>query len=318
MGAPTAAGSRDGWWWLRVLVGVLLLSAVGVYVTRHWDQVVRDLAFEPAWLGVVLAVELALAGVRAVTLRETCRPFGVQLGRREALGLVAWATLANYLATAAGGMGVRAAYLKRRHGLDLAGFLSLISALYALQFMLLAIAGLVAVSWAAHLEPAAVLPLQLFFGALAVACAIPFLWPFPPPRGEGPLARTLRRVVAGWALMAGGPARRLLVWLLLYVALGWIAALAYFRLFGRALGAPEGLLISSLSEVSVLAAVAPAGLGVLESALAFGARLTGAPLAVGLGVAATRRLLGLLVTAALAALRPPWQGPPTAPPGDDR
>jgi uncharacterized membrane protein YbhN (UPF0104 family) len=280
------------------------------YVVTHWEEVVRVLTLEPRWLGAALAAELALVGLRAATLRETCRPFGVHLGRIEAVSLVSWASLVGYVATAAGGMGVRAAYLKRRHGLDLAGVVSLISALYALQFLLLSVGGLVATTWVGELDAEAVPFLRLCFGSLALASAGLLLWPFPTPTGDGFVARTVRRVVSGWQLMRRGSLGRLGGWLLLYVAVGWAATLAYFRLFGWTLEAGEGLLVSTLSEVSVVVAVAPAGLGVLESALALGARLAGAPVALGLAVAGSRRLVTLLVSVVLASLRSPWRVTP--------
>jgi hypothetical protein len=291
----------------------LIALALG-YVVSHWDQVVRDVVLRPRWLPAALAAEVGLSALRAATLRETCSRFGTTLGRREALSLVSWATLFNYVATAAGGMGFRAAYLRRRHGLDLAGFVSLISALYALQFFLVALAGLLAVASVDGLDARAALALRVFFGSLALACTSLILWPFPAPSGGSVVARTVRRVVDGWKLMRRGSPLWLLSWLLLYVGVGWGGILAYFRLFGRPLEAGSGLLVSALSEVSVLAAVSPAGLGVMESAMALGARLAGAPVTLGLAVAGARRLLGLLVSVLLATLHSPWT---TAPQDED-
>ena len=292
-------------------LGATLLVVAVSYVAAHWQDVARELTLRPRWLAAAVAGEVALACLRAATLREACRTFGVQLGRVEAAALVSWANLANYVVTAAGGIGIRAAYLRRRHGLDLAGFASLLTTLYAVQFLLLALAGSAATWWSrGDLGRDATLSLLLLFGLVCAASATLLAWPFRPPAGEVFLARTVRRVVEGWRLLSATSLTRLLCWLLLYVVVGWGLTATYFELLGWSLEADQALLLSALSEVSVLGAVTPGGLGILESALALGARLAGAPLAVGLAVAGLRRLVTILVSAALASLRTPWSRHP--------
>lgn len=302
-GVAGPAGRRRA----AMALGLLLLGLAAAYVVSHWGEVVRGLEPHPAWLAVAVACELLLVGLRAVLLREACRPFGVEVGAREAIGLVSWATLANYVATSLGGTGVRAAYLKKRHGLDLGGFVSLTSALYALQFLLLALAGLGATWRVDELPPAAALALRVFFASLAAVCILLWAVPFPSPRGEGVVARTVRRVVGGWRLLSGRSLGRLLPLLLLYVGAGAVTIFAYFAFAGRRFEPSEALLVSSVSELSMLVAVTPAGLGVLESAVGLGARLVGAPLALGLTVAGIRRLAGTLVAVLLAVQYPLWR-----------
>ena len=293
---------RDGRRWAASALGLALLALVIGYVLRHWDEVVSGLDPHPAWLIAGLSGELVLVTLRAVMLREACRPFDVDVGRREAVGLLSWATLANHVATAFGGMGLRAAYLARRHRLDLAGFVSLTSALYAVQFLLLALAGLAAT---ARVDAAAILWLRVAFATLAALCVALLAVPFPVPRGQGAVAGVVRRVVEGWRLLSGRPLVRLVPLQLLYVAAGAATVWAYFSFAGWGFSPGEALLVSTLSELSVLVPLTPAGLGILESAVGLGATLVGAPLAIGLTVAGVRRLVGLLVVALLAALFAP-------------
>ncbi|MEZ5332963.1 MAG: lysylphosphatidylglycerol synthase domain-containing protein [Thermoanaerobaculia bacterium] len=291
-----------------VLAAALIALAVG-YVLLHWDDVVRGVHLHPVWLAIAAAGEILLIASRSMLLRQACRRFEVELAPTEAVGLVCWATLANYVATSLGGTGLRAAYLKKRHDLDLAGFLSLTSALYALQFLLVALAGAVA-TWLVPLPAETALGLRLALGTIVLLGTLLLAVPLPQPAGDGPIAARVRRILAGWRRISGRGGAPFVLWLTLYVGVAVLTLLSYFAFAGWRLTPAEALLVASLSELSVLIAVTPAGLGVLESAVGLGAGLVGAPVALGLTVAGIRRLTGTLLAALLAALLAPWRSDP--------
>lgn len=288
------------------VLGLALLTAAGAYVAAHWSEVVRGLEIRPVWLMAAVGAELLLIGVRSIVLRDACRRFEVEMESAEAVGLVCWATLANYVATSLGGTGLRAAYLKKRHALDLAGFVSLTSGLYALQFLLVASAGAIA-TWLVALPAATALGLRLAFAAIAALAILLLLVPVPVPTRGGVIARNIRRLVDGRRRLAGPGLTRFVAWLSLYVAASALALFSYFAFVGWRFSLAEALLIATLSELSLLVAVTPAGLGVLESAVGLGAGLVGAPPALGLTVAGVRRLVGTLLAALLAVVLAPWR-----------
>lgn len=305
--------SRDRAWirWRRpagMALAAILVAIGAVILLRHREALARDLELRTGWLAAVLVGELSLVAARAQVTRFLCRPFDVWLGPFEAVALAAWTSLANYVAPMIGGVGVRAAYLKRRHGLSLASLASIYAATYAVHFSLLALAGLGLCWGLPALEPAVRASLTLLFGGLLVVGVVALGWPFGVPASGGIVWRSLRRVVEGWRRIRASRLPSLVLLLLVYLVLGWGTFFAYFRALSIPIGVAEALLVSVLAELSIVLAITPAGLGITESAVVFGAGLAAVPIPHAVAMAALRRGVTVVIAASVSSCFFPARG----------
>jgi len=297
---------------LRARLGgvAALLFALGaaIYVVRRREVFDGGEALEPQWLVVALAAETALLGMRALILRRLCRIASCHLGGSEAAGLVAWSSLASYIAPVVGGGALRAAYLKRRHGLSYAAYLGVFGSSFALVFGFAAALGLTVLAGSELVTAPARWWLLAGFAAVVVAAAMLLAWPFPLPRGDGRLPTTLAQVTAVWKALRAPDFAFLTVLATSYLAAAGLSTGATFATVGWPLTPQGALLVTSLGELSLLLNVTPGGVGVLETALAAGGALLSVPLAAALVAGGFRRIAALVVTALTAVIAQPLRG----------
>lgn len=291
------AGRVVGW----LLAAGLGLAGAAFLVSRR-ELLAATVRPDPAMVAVALACEVILLLLRARVTRVLARGLGVELGRVEAVGLASWTSLANYLLPTIGGAGLRAAYLKRRHGLPVTGAAALFAATWLVHFLLVGLAGLGAVLASRGLEPAAAWPLAVLFGGVAGGCLVLVLWPLPPPRGASRLARGVARGIEGWRRLRRSALLPVTLALAALVAVNAVALASYFRATGVPLPPAGALLVGAASDLSLFVAVTPASLGITESAVVLAARLLGVDPAVALVAAAVRRGITLLLALAVAAV----------------
>lgn len=311
MSAPARAADgegpgpqRVGRWtrrrWLS-LIGALVALAVGAwYIARHRDVLAAEVTVRPVMLAPLIAVELSLLVLRGALLRALCRAFGTRLAVSEAAGLAAGSSLANYVVPGVGGGALRAGYLQRRHGLPYADFLSVLTATYLLQYLVVACSGLALLPALDELPAAGVVPIGAVLLVTAALCAL-LLYRAPslPSSGAPSLLRVVRRATEGWCRIRerGTPA-------LVGIALGHLVVTGLsiglaFAALGQAPGPLQALFLAVCSELSIALNLTPAGLGVVEGAVGLGAGLLGLSPPVAVAAAALRRLCNVTASAAL-------------------
>ncbi|MCA9926730.1 MAG: flippase-like domain-containing protein, partial [Anaerolineales bacterium] len=130
--------------WLTLIVLLLVLGGIGLYLNanRSLLTLLVDISW-PLAFGMVL-LRLLFVGLNGYYLKLFAQTFGVQLRVREWFGLAFITTMGNYLTPLSGGMVARATYLKVRHSLPYAKFLSLLTASYLIVFWVAGFLGLVA------------------------------------------------------------------------------------------------------------------------------------------------------------------------------
>lgn len=291
----------------RTLVSLCLLAvilaAAGWFVRRHWGEF-RALAIaNPGALWVLVALVPAMLAGNGLQLRLLVRPFGVRLAAREWFGLAVITAFYNTLTPFRGGMFAKAAYLKRRHELTLTGFLTISAGLTIVNIFGAGVIGLAGLGSARlRTGPSAGL-LAAFFTAATLGPAALMLFRPRIPQGSSPLRLRLARVLNGWRLIHDDRAGLALLGLVtaLQYAVATAATLFSFDLIGVRVGLGAALFLTSLTALSGLIVLTPAGLGIIEAVAVFAGLAIGITPAQSLATAVARRLVA---TAAILLLGP--------------
>lgn len=248
---------------------------------------IRNLA--PTRLLLLLGLATVKLASMGLFTKIVVASLGIDLGLLEWFGLSAMSAMGNYLTPFRGGAAVRAVYLKSRHDLSYARFLSTLSMLYVLTF-----------ATSAALGSLASLTLYFRYGLLDGRMILTFffllLLPvllFPAMRwlpklpllslkddcdGDEAswLSRILERatmglnnVVEGWQIISEN--RRALIYLVfasLFNASVTLMMIHFsFSAFVEGLPLVESLVLSSFFMISSMIPLTPSGLGVAELVL---------------------------------------------------
>lgn len=282
--------------WARMLV-LAIGTALAVHYVRRHPEAFRAYDFRWWYLALLGTVECGLLALRGVLTQRLCRIFAVEVPFKDAVRLAAWTNLANYVTPFVGGSGVRAVYLKRRHGLPYAEFVSLQAATYLLHFLVASLAALASLPFLHEITPRN----RLLFSALYISVALGvlaiLLLPVRLPTSPSAVGRYLKRAVQGWMRFRRSDWRSL-VGLLVLNTLAQAAGVGLaFAALGVSLDAGQMIFVAAFYSLSILVAVTPASLGISEGAVVLSAAATGVAAAFGLAAAGLRR--GVSLTAAI-------------------
>jgi uncharacterized membrane protein YbhN (UPF0104 family) len=257
---------------VRKLISLLLLAFVLITIVYAFQSdrerfrlVLQIRGFDIALLAVSSFGFFAMCGA---VLQAACRPFGVRLNHLEAFGLTVLSSCMNY-AVPFSGVGLRGAYLLRRHNLRLSDYSALMIAIFIIEFAVYGAAALVASAWllldGIHPDP---LVIAVCAGAVAVAAGAAFI----PIRGVRSCPAvpaifvdqitTLRKVLRDPVVLAP-----VVVWTTLeFICFALVFAIAY-RSIGAAVPFGGAIIAASLSNFSFLVRIAPGSAGSLEAAV---------------------------------------------------
>jgi uncharacterized membrane protein YbhN (UPF0104 family) len=180
-------------------------------------------------------------------------------------------SIGNFFASSGVGLGFRAIYLKRRHGLQYQDYITTLYGNYLLIFIVNALVGVVSLYFAPHHNGTQFLGAFLFFGGLTVVSLL-FCFvriPAPPAQRAGQLGkvqRLLHMMTDGWQGIArninlvSSLTGLIVLQLAITVFLTWLETSA----LGLHLPLYSLLLLSVLSALSVFVSITPANIGVKE------------------------------------------------------
>lgn len=269
-----------------LLLGAAIVGWGIWYVSSHPAEISAIRTLAPQRLLFLFGLSTVKLASMGLFTRIIVASLGVDLGFLEWFGLSAMSAMGNYLTPFRGGAAVRAVYLKSRHDLSYARFLSTLSMLYVLTF-----------ATSAGLGTVASLTLYLRYGLLDGRMVLVFLLLlllptllFPairllprrfltslrdsPEKGSNSwLNRILERVmgvldnvVEGWRIVSAAPQTLVLLVLASLFNASVTLMMIHFSFSAFAEGLPlvESLVLSSLFMISSMIPLTPSGLGVAE------------------------------------------------------
>ncbi len=284
---------------IAIFIGVI--AAFGYAVSRDWDRI-SSLPLTPVSAAAFVLCSFVFLATQGMILREVVKPFGIALGQVEAFGILAATFFANYVLPFVG-VGLRGAYLYRRHGLTVGHYLSTSVAILIVELVVYftgAVAALVAMS----LAGIAVNPLIYGLCVLGLlGCVLVFvtpMWVVPPQFGLRGFAVKVRAGID--SVFAD---HRVLAWTVVHTVAEYLAFVGMFgvalHLLGLQVPVASWFVTASLTDLAFLFRLAPAAAGTFEAAVYYGLATYGPTLTDAL-------IVSLIVRLALAVVFLPAGG----------
>jgi uncharacterized membrane protein YbhN (UPF0104 family) len=259
---------------IKVIVSIFLLLVfvawTAWYVSTHQREFIEALElFEPKTLALLCLMVFVTYLANGEILRWAMKLHGIKVPLLENLALTFCTAAANYFFPFKGAAGIRALYLKSRHGLNFTDFFSQIVLVGFITVMVSSLAALISL---AHLDAkGANLALTLYFSAAFIlSFALIFLGRLKLP------LKILQNLSHSWIGVFNGPIIIRIVLLDVLYFFSWAGAnWVALKAFGLSLGFFEAIFYAAGQIHSLLINLTPAGLGLMEAFSVFAGSLMG-------------------------------------------
>ena len=299
----------------RLLVAVAALIAIVLVGQRHMGEFSRLSDVQLGWAAVMVLLFILARLVNCEILVQTVHSIGYEISRKEAFFLTILRTYASLLIPRAG-FGAAGIYLKKKCGVGYAEYGALLLPTALMQCIVIGLLGLIALAGLMTQSGFAFPPLiaTAFTGCVVFGSAALFFQVTIPESWSSKVARFLHRLNTAWQQLSKDKA--LLIRLLfLHVGLLLLRAARLQVAFWSIGLAPNflGVLITSLlADLMFFISITPNAVGFRETAIVFGAKVSGVTSAESLVVAILDRVIvtGTVIVAAQIGL---WNMPQLKP-----
>jgi uncharacterized membrane protein YbhN (UPF0104 family) len=231
-------------------------------------------------LALIAAANIAFIYVNGIFTKFILEPFKKFISISEAFYISVISSIGNFFAPAGTGFGIRAVYLKQKHGLPYSEFMSTLAGNYVLVLLVSSVVGLCSLFWLRESLNGQYIVLAAAFGGMFVlSMALIFLTRSKPPRttlGKSfstYLKNGFSRAIYGWGKISSD---KMLVLKLLGITTFnlLISAIMYWAIITSvhlSIGLPELLLFTVLGTLTIFINITPANLGIKEAIYIFSA-----------------------------------------------
>jgi uncharacterized membrane protein YbhN (UPF0104 family) len=200
-------------------------------------------------------------------IKYALRSYAIELGWRDWLSISIATSAMNYVLPFRGGSGFRALYLKVRYNFAVTDFLSTLSGMFLIHFVVNGGIGLTGMGllW---LEGAMFNPLlSLFFAVVALGAAIAICLPLPAVHWTHPVLIRLLQIKQGWHRLQQNAAIFVPLWIAMIgcTGLSIIQFKLLFSAFNVKLSWGGILFYTAGQNLAALATVTPGALGIMET-----------------------------------------------------
>jgi uncharacterized protein (TIRG00374 family) len=282
---------------ISTLLLLIILAFFVHYIKNHLADFKQIALVNPLWLLPLIALFLINYYFIGLQTNVLIEPLGVRLKRIEAYMLSIITGFYNLITPAKGGMIVRAAYLKKKHGFPYVNFLASLAGMYVITFFIASLLGLLSLFLIHQTTKSFNLIILLVF--LGIFFPLLFLILFSPkfPESKNKLLNKFIKVANGWNLIRQD---RKVVSICILVTLmglliGSISTIISYHVFGITLGFIPALFLCCIGSLGLLIQLTPGNLGVGEAIAVFSAIIIGITPAQSIPVAILGRIVQMLV-----------------------
>lgn len=256
-----------------ITAGVVILFVW--YFFSHIKDFSLLLNINPVFVALLLIVNMLSITINGIFMKLSISLFGKSIRFGESIRVSLISTAGNFFAPAGSGLGFRAVYLKKRHGLSYSDYLSIIFCNYVIVFFISSLLGLISLYLLRERASPSFVVLALFFFALLAASVGAFFIRFKTSdqvvaykiKWVKRLLEIRIRVSLGWSLILAD--KRKAIGLVALVIINTILMIlgTYFIMsaLGLKLTPASLLLFSILGSLSVFINITPGNLGVKEA-----------------------------------------------------
>jgi uncharacterized membrane protein YbhN (UPF0104 family) len=258
----------------KLLAGLLTLAIVAGLVLYGWfhrDEVASVELVSPLALALCAGAVVGSIAVVGPLFQGMINELNRCVGLLECISLSVVTTAVNMLVPLQGGAGVRAVYLKHRHGFEYSNFLATLYGYQVLRVLVCAVGAAVAVlvmvlGEGREISVALLAGVAVCVGVSLAACCLPRI----PVTGNW-LGDRLASFTEGWHVLRANPKclARMTFWVTLQLATEVLTFWAACSAIGVQLSAAEAIVIGTLSILATVVGLTPGGLGLYEAMAAF-------------------------------------------------
>jgi len=257
--------------WIKPAVSTAILLSFFLwmvwYVIGHVEEF--KIILDVPWFNLLALYLIFLASIylNGLYTRYILNAFDLNLGFSEWLPLSIATTAGNYLTFFRGGAGIRALYLKARHHFSFADFLSTLSAMYIMYFVINGLAGIIGMVLLTASGQAFDLPLSIFFLLITGISVLIMLADFHLPDTGLFAVNQIIRIVNGWHNIRRNKTllKQMLINITLYLLLIILQTKIAFSTYGVSLSWEAALFYSAGKNLMALATITPGALGLVEA-----------------------------------------------------
>lgn len=269
---------------LRLIITSLVLAVFLIYFFLNTEK------FKPLLhVNGYLLVFIALANVAGVFInglftKFILEPFKKYISITEAFYVSVISSIGNFFAPAGTGFGIRAVYLKKKHGLPYSEFISTLSGNYILVFLVNSFIGLLALYLLRDEYSSQYVALAVAFGSIFVVSLLISILKIPVPKTSlakktklSSMITALFRVTDGWNKIVANKKLMLKLICLIFASF-FLSVIMYWAIIATlhlTITFPALLLFSVLGSLSIFVNITPANLGIKEAIYIFSSSILG-------------------------------------------
>ncbi len=277
--------------YLSLAAFFLIVVFIVYYIKSHWSEF-QDIRitswFNAAILFIIAPINILIQGLFLKVLME---PFGVKLKFNEWLGLMVLTLLGNILIPF-GGLGFRAAYLKKYYNFGYTDFLSTTVAVWLISYVIFTIGGIIGLIFLYWQSKIMDFNLMVIFGVILLGCLIVWFFPFKISSSKNKIIHYFSLLIKSWQFIKSDKflVKRLIQLITLQLlVLSSIFFFAY-QAFDFKVNFIGSFLPACLSLYTFFIRIVPASLGIYEIAVIYPSQVLGLNVAQGLSVAFLTRI----------------------------
>ena len=236
------------------------------YIHSHADEFASISQVPMINLLSLYCLTLGVVVCNGLFIKYALRSFAIELGYRDWLSLTIASTVMNYMTPFRGGAGFRALYLKLQYGFAITDFLSTLSGMFLIHFIVNGSVGLLGMSllWyeGALFDPL----LALFFGTVVLGASVAIFLPSPTGNWSHPVLAKLIQIKQGWCVLRRDIAIYGPLWIAMigYAGLSIVQFKLCFDAFNVDLSWGGILFYTAGQNLAALATLTPGALGIME------------------------------------------------------
>jgi uncharacterized membrane protein YbhN (UPF0104 family) len=280
-----------------ISVSILLLTCCGIvyYLSLHWELLNSLWNISLTQVVILIILRTLYTSTYGLFLKISIAKLQIRLKPREWFGLPFITTMGNQLTPFAGGVIMRAMYLKHRHSLSYTQFATLLFANHLITFWVAGCIGMLTCVFSPHLGRARWI-LIIFFSIMVVVIAIIVSLPPHSLSGQNRVIKTINNFFEGWAILKEDKTLLIQITFIVFIGVmlnGLSFGVAFYAIDLNAL--PQTvLLVSLLPFFLILIYITPGNLGVQEIIISITSGFVGTGLGKGLLVALLIRATTLI------------------------
>jgi len=287
---------KTNWSKIRFIASIFLilavLTAVVFYVKANLESFLVIKQISAANICIIAFFVMVNFIAIGLTLKIVLAPFRVKLRFREWFGLTMLTSLGN-LFVPAGGLGMRAVYLKKVHNFQYTHFLSTFAAVSIIDILLFGLIGILGLLYIFWQKGFLHIPLLIVFISVIGAC-LTALWLSPGFKdSKNRFIQKIINVFRSWSELKKEPG--IIRKLFFTTGLNLVSSIFIYFFILRSLGLnisyPEAFLPAALGDYGAYIRILPASFGFFEGGVIFSSQVIGASTAQAVLAAALVRII---------------------------